>query len=328
MKIDDAYIVKLFCTHNGAGPINSKLLKVFTSRSRPVVSLIQDKLIADYLAHRYNDSQSIRETIFRIKHKIDVRPCCKTPGCMNDVQFIGKEKAYYTQHCSCKCTQLDKAVRMKQAHTCIKLYGVDNAAKSTAIRAKAVTTLQKKYGKSITNSFQVEAVKQKIKHTMLSKYGANNITKTQYYKEKCKSIEHKTVQKRNCTKQLHGTFNTSKVEEIAYCMLVNKFGKDNITRQYTSVEYPFRCDFYVIPHKLYIEYNGSWTHGKHAFDANDRNDIKILDQWKSKHKKYYDIAAHTWTIRDVAKRNTAKNNKIYYKEFWKLEQLQNFLKGF
>ena len=57
---------------------------------------------------------------------------------------------------------------------------------------------------------------------------------------------------------------------------------------------------------LYIEYNGSWTHGKHPFDPTNKDDIEIVEKWKAKNKKYYFIAINTWTKRDVNKRNVAK----------------------
>lgn len=37
-------------------------------------------------------------------------------------------------------------------------------------------------------------------------------------------------------------------------------------------------------------------------------------------------AINTWTKRDVNKRNVAKQNNINIKEFWKVSELENFLK--
>ena len=57
---------------------------------------------------------------------------------------------------------------------------------------------------------------------------------------------------------------------------------------------------------LYIEIQGSWTHGKHAFNENNQDDIDKLNLWKSKNTKFYDNAIYTWTELDVKKRNIAK----------------------
>jgi hypothetical protein len=76
---------------------------------------------------------------------------------------------------------------------------------------------------------------------------------------------------------------------------------------------------------LYIECNFSWTHGKHWFNENDANDLTKLQKWKDKHSKYYDNAIKTWTIRDVAKRNTAEANNLNYLVFWKIDELEHWV---
>lgn len=119
-------------------------------------------------------------------------------------------------------------------------------------------------------------------------------------------MKNKRLKKRNATKRIRGTFNTSKPEETCYKLLVDKFGLDDVIRQYTSDLYPFNCDFYIKSRNLYIEYNGSWTHGKHPFDPMNENDIALLEEWKAKGKKYYFVAINTWTKRDVIKRSIAK----------------------
>lgn len=87
-------------------------------------------------------------------------------------------------------------------------------------------------------------------------------------------------------------------------------------RQYKSSQYPFACDFYLTDYDTYIEIQGLWTHGGHPFDKNNQNDIDKLNFWKSKKSEYYKDAIKTWTIRDVQKRNIAKNNNLNYYEFF------------
>ena len=96
-------------------------------------------------------------------------------------------------------------------------------------------------------------------------------------------------------------------------------------RQYKSDEYPFCCDFYIPSINLYIECNFSWTHGGHSYDKDNEEDQLILEKWKEKNTKYYDNAINTWTIRDVRKRNIAKQNNLNYIEFWNLNELKNWL---
>ena len=325
MKIDDNYIVALFYTKNGNGPLNSYIKHAYETKSL-IVSKEIDIQIDEYLKNRYSDSESIHETLFRIKYHIEQRPHCTTPGCTNKVAFNGTKKKPYMLHCCCTCTQHDSKVREKNLQTNMLLYGCKNGAQSEEVKKKILKTLERKYGKNVTNVWQAKEIQNKSKQTLLRKFGVDNIAKSQYAKDKHKACEAQTVAKRNATKKARGTFNASKSEEVCYKMLVEKFGKDDIVRQYTSELYPFNCDFYIKSLDLYIEYNGSWTHGKHPFDPTNKDDIEIVEKWKAKNKKYYFIAINTWTKRDVNKRNVAKQNNINIKEFWKVSELENFLK--
>ena len=71
---------------------------------------------------------------------------------------------------------------------------------------------------------------------------------------------------------------------------------------------------------------GSWTHGQHAFNEKNQDDIQILEKWKSKNSKYYNNAINTWTKRDVAKRKVAKQNNLNYIELWNIEEVLNHIR--
>ena len=75
-----------------------------------------------------------------------------------------------------------------------------------------------------------------------------------------------------------------------------------------------------------IEYQGSWTHGKKPFESS-KSDLQKLSKWKNNsiHSKYYEVAIHTWTIRDVNKRTIAKENKLNWIEFF---TMKDFLSWF
>ena len=110
-----------------------------------------------------------------------------------------------------------------------------------------------------------------------------------------------------------------------------KFSKDDIKRQYKSKLYPFACDFYIKSLDLYIETNGHWSHGwDHKkclgpFNSNNPEHIKLLNKWKSKDTKYYRNAIKVWTINDILKYKTAKQNKLNYKVFWNLNEVEYWL---
>lgn len=154
--------------------------------------------------------------------------------------------------------------------------------------------------------------------TIFECYGVNNYSNTQEFKER----EYNT-------KKLNNTFNTSKPEEHCYHLLLTKFSKNDIIRQYKSDLYPFSCDFYIKSLDLYIEYNGHWTHGKESFNKTNKKHQEILNNWKKKLKnsKFYTNAIKVWTDLDVRKLETFKKNKLNYKIFWNIKEVKDFIGG-
>jgi hypothetical protein len=125
------------------------------------------------------------------------------------------------------------------------------------------------------------------------------------------------------TKKKNNTFNSSSTENKSYLILKEKY--IDVIKQYKSELYPFICDFYIPSLDLYIECNYHWTHGSHPYDKNNKEDQILLEKWKTKNTKYYNAAIHTWTIRDVNKRNIAKQNNLNYKEFYSILELITYL---
>lgn len=120
------------------------------------------------------------------------------------------------------------------------------------------------------------------------------------------------------TKKINNSFNTSKAEETAYALLNLKFGKKNVLRQYSSVLYPFACDFYIISFDLYIELNIYMTHGGHWFDAQNESDIARLQVIKDRaaYRNLYSKMIEVWTVTDLKKRDMAITNSLNYLVFW------------
>lgn len=118
------------------------------------------------------------------------------------------------------------------------------------------------------------------------------------------------------TRRENGTFCTSKPEDDYYESLCNKYGKDDIIRQYFDKDrYPFKCDFYIKSIDTFIEYNGNWTHGDHPFNAQNPDDVELLLKWKelSEHDNgYYKGAVYTWSVLDVKKLQTLRNNRLNF----------------
>ena len=199
--------------------------------------------------------------------------------------------------------------------TCLKRYGVRFYLSYDGFIEQSKNTKLKKYGDVSYNN------PNKNTQSCLEHYGVDNYFKTQECKNKLNTNE--TKQKRYETKKKNGTMNTSGPEENCYQLLLEKY--PDVIRYYKSKEYPFNCDFYIPSIKLYIEYQGNWTHGKHPFNENNPDDILKYNEWKSKHSEYYDNAAYDWRYRDTNKRQIVKQNNLNFIEFWNLDEVNTWL---
>ena len=204
---------------------------------------------------------------------------------------------------------------------CLERYGVTNPFAVDDVKEKIKQSMLDRYGVEYVG--QADISKQKMKASFIDKYGVDHYSKTDEFKKAYTTNSSKYKIKEFKTKKANGTCNTSKAEETCYAVLVAKYGKDNVLRQYYDERYPYHCDFYIIPEDLFIELNFSWTHGEHPFDANNTDDLNKLCQWQEKAKtsKYYENAIATWTVRDYAKITTARANNLNYKLYYKERDL-------
>lgn len=289
--------------------------------------------IKKYLLNRFEYVESIQESLYRIKNNIEIRPVC--PVCGKYVKFLGLKKKGFTYHCSQYCSNNDLNTINKSKQSSLRKYGVDNYSKTKEHKERVKQTCLEKYGREIPFNYD------KAKETCLEKYGVDNYFKTKEFKDRVKETNlnkfgvstplllEKSRNKRFSkeiidnlidTKRKNHTFNTSKLEEELYLYIKEKF--PSVIRQYKDKErYPFCCDFYIPELDLFLELNGTWTHGKHPFNINSKEDISILNTWKEKSKEhpFYLSAIETWTIRDVKKRNKAKGENLNFHEFWNIE---------
>lgn len=245
------------------------------------------------------------------------------PVCGNRCTLMSFIKGY-SKHCSYDCEANDINEKNRKKETCKKKYGVDHYVQCNEFKKKAQETALEKFG--VLYYAQTKECHQKMKETCLNRYGVENYAQT----DECKRIVKEKMFK---TKRKNKTFTTSKIEDDISSWLTHH--SIRYIRQYKSDKYPYLCDFYLSDYDLYIEIQGNWTHGHHPFDKNNDDDICTLSLWeeKSKTSKYYRNTIDVWTIRDVRKRETAKNNGLNYLEIFStdlnycVEQILNRLKS-
>lgn len=322
----------------------------FTKTGKIKRKYLIPEFVKNFLLQNLDYSNSLDECIYRIKNNdYNIHYC---PVCHKKLKYIISKKCFQN-HCSLKCAATDEKTRNKWKQTLLNIYGenykevIYKKGEETRLAkygsksflgtkdclVKSKETKAKRYGdenynnrikQSITmkTKYKSTDIKEKIKNTIKSKYGVDSFLSSEYINSirNNNDIQSKIID----TKRKNKTFNTSKEEEEFFAYIISKF--PNVKRQYSQdVRYPFACDFYIPELDIFIELQRSWTHGGHPYNPNSLEDQIKLGQWKSKRKKYYDNAIDTWTRRDVNKRNQAKNQNLYFKEIWNLDEGKSFI---
>lgn len=199
----------------------------------------------------------------------------------------------------------------------LERHGVENASLSPQIRQRRLETFRERFG--VDNPFQHPAVKAASRVTNLERYGVEFIAQLPESRARSARIgaDPEVTAKQVEAKRANGTLNMSNPEESLYLMLVEHFGEGEVLRQYSAdLRYPFLCDFYVPSRDLFIELNGSWTHGRHWHEPEREADVALMGLWLAKDTAYYDNAVHVWTVADPAKRQVAREHGLNYVVFW------------
>ena len=272
------------------------------------------------------DKLSFKQKLWHFLNDNYIIPKCKI--CGGDVSFETRKGHWgYNVYCSGNCAMHDESIKQQMFNTKEFLYGdrnynnkeklIDTISKRSVedkikiCEKSKQTRLLKNDGKYFSDESII-----KIKKTTLSKYGVDSFTKTQQFRDLI-SLQQLTIQnKQYKTKKKNDSFNSSKIEnELKKYFIENGI---KFISQYFSDEYPFTCDFYFPDSNYYVEIQGTWTHGRHPFDCNNVDDIKILNEWinKSEHSDFYKKAIYVWSEHDVKKRNIAKKNCINYLEIF------------
>lgn len=247
-----------------------------------------------------------------------------------------------------------KEAQEKIKKTSLQHFGVDHPWKSKEVRNKCTETLKKEYGVTspfqlnstkkkilskygVDNIMKLQTIKNKIQNTCLSKYGVDHPWKSKEIRNKClESFKENTgcnspiqmigiVEKVFETRKRNHTLNTSKPEEQLYKDIYSIF--PSVIRQHKESRYPYHCDFYIPELDMFIELQGSWTHGKHPYNSNSIKDQVILEQWKERSEEhpFYKTAIKVWIEGDVKKRNCAKEHNLNYIELFSKEDINLFL---
>lgn len=210
-------------------------------------------------------------------------------------------------------------------------YGVDNPSLSPVIRERRRQTMQERYG--VDNPFSFGVFQERSRQTVRDRYGVDYAVQSEIVQEQIRQtmqerygvdygMESAEIRARAMdTKRKRGTFNSSSSEDALYELLVEYADHHGMTvvRQYCDEErYPFAVDFYIPERDLFIELNGSWSHGRHWYEADREMDQKIAQTWRKKGEKskYYRAAFETWIERDVRKRAAARDAQLNYVTLW------------
>ena len=125
------------------------------------------------------------------------------------------------------------------------------------------------------------------------------------------------------TKIKNNSFGKSKQEDTIYEKIKEVY--PDVIRQYKDkIRYPYNCDFYIPEIDLFIEYQGYYTHGKHPFNINNENDKELMEKYITKYGNN-DQQYTIWCVKDVEKRNTAKNNNLNYIELFNFKKLDKLI---
>lgn len=256
----------------------------------------------DGVHYRYRDNEKYEDilkcNLVRILKNLYELPTCKY--CGKIIKSINQRTNSFMQYCSIGCERKSLEYNWKTDLSLRAIKGMDSYKKRTGYDC----------------IFKNPTVKNNIYKWNHSIQNKNNWKRI--------ANDPKVREKSNNTKRRNNTFNTSKIEDELYLYIKEKFPE--VKRQYKDKErYPFLCDFYIPSLDYFIELQGHWTHNDHPYDKDSMEDQKKVKEWKSKHTRYYDNAIRCWTISDVKKRETARNNNINYKEIWSLNEGKNFV---
>ena len=226
-----------------------------------------------------------------------------------------RERALYGYHRRCLTEEEKIVANERRIATSQFRYGVDHPSQRVSFRRS-----MSQYMCDPENQRRIRA---RTVSTNQERYGVAYFTQLpEHRQEQSRRMSDPSHQRRILsTKRENGTLSTSSSEDVLYGLLVEYADQNGMTvvRQYRDEKrYPFAVDFYIPERDLFIELNGSWSHGKHWYETDREMDQKTVQTWRKKGKKseYYRNALEVWTERDVRKRNVAREAQLNYVTLW------------
>lgn len=226
-----------------------------------------------------------------------------------------RERALYGHHRRCLTDEEKVVANERRIATSQSRYGVDHPSQRASFRQSV-----SQYMCDPDNQRRIRA---RTVATNQERYGVAYFTQLpEHRQEQSRRMSDPSHQRRILsTKRENGTLSTSSSEDALYGLFVEYADQHGMTvvRQYRDeTRYPFAVDFYIPERDLFIELNGSWSHGGHWYEADREMDQKTVQTWlkKGKKSKYYRVALETWTKRDVRKREAARQAELNYVTLW------------
>lgn len=187
---------------------------------------------------------------------------------------------------------------------------------------------KQKLSKAAKEHWQSQDFRQKHSNSM--KLALSNIEVRQKLsksvKESFEKHHNEIFQKKHNSMKVNGSYAKSSWEEQTYELLLTKFDKNDIERQYFDKErYPYNCDFYIKSLDLFIECHYGWHHNEHPFDLTNQSDLDELAflQEKAQDSRNYKNKIYQWTDLDVRKAQIAKEHSLNWVAFYSLDELKN-----
>lgn len=226
-----------------------------------------------------------------------------------------RERALYGHHRRTLTDEEKVVANERRIATSQSRYGVDHPSQRASFRQSV--------SQYMTDPENQRRIRAKTVATNQERYGVAYFTQLPEHRlEQSHRMSDPAHQRRILsTKRENGTLSTSSSEDALYGLLVEYANQHGMTvvRQYRDEKrYPFAVDFYIPERDLFIELNGSWSHGGHWYEADREMDQRTVQTWlkKGKKSKYYRVALETWTKRDVRKREAARQAELNYVTLW------------
>lgn len=231
-----------------------------------------------------------------------------------------------------ECALSNKDIREKIKQTNLTKYGVEYPPQNKEIAKKVVETTRRhcmeKYGvtcvahKGRDKEFIDAVANRDGFRTYLNKNKLKTIKDISNSLELSCSVVRDYVNKYNSWDLIDTKL--SQPEEEFYKYLCNKYGEDDIFREYNQdPRYPFKCDFYIKSIDTFVELNLFLTHGIKPYNSNDDECIALLELYKERAKtqSIYNSVINNWTVRDVLKLKTAQSNNLKYIMYYENDDL-------